>query len=71
MTDPAETHAEMEADKRRVDRLVMITKQLEHLYAMHNDTGFGNKTAHRWSEREIFMHLEAAFQLLTMEQRSY
>jgi hypothetical protein len=71
MTDPAETHAELDADKRRVDRLVMITKQLEHLYAMHNDTGFGNATSNLWVERAIHKHLETAFQLLNMEQRSY
>jgi hypothetical protein len=49
----------------------MITKQLEHLYAMHNDTGFGNATSNLWVERAIHKHLETAFQLLNMEQRSY
>jgi hypothetical protein len=71
MTDPAETHTEMEAEERTARRRQLVHRQLEHLVRMVQDTGFGNKTSYDWIEREIHRHLEAAYQLLLLQETRY
>lgn len=65
MSSPASDYA----DRRHEENVARIkrerSKRLELLGDMARTVGFGEHESH-WFDREVFKHLEAAYQLLMM-----
>lgn len=67
MTSPAETHAEMEADRRDRELTSRLQRRHDALVALQQTAGLGWGDTEDWAEREAARHLDAALRLLERE----